>query len=348
MLSPAQTSHALMSAEVRAEQGIKDGLIRFSVGIEEPEDLIEDIEQATEQDTGQYGAGMQREIIFQLIRISAKYSSKTSELKGDFVPSLTLYLFEEPEAFLHPNQQLELARNLNNIANSQYTQVILSSHSPHFVSYESENLTSIIRLHKKNGETIVGQITDTNLQQILADNESINKILRNVHPDDRTNDMEEIKYFMWLDPDRCGMFFASKVLVVEGATEKVFINYLIKSGVIQIEDGNGVYILDCLGKYNVHRFVQLLGALKVDHSILLDDDNGALKNVDNFIASFKNSYTFHTHYLKGDLEQFLGISSVPKHDRYRKPQNALYNYKQGNYNTKNFQTFVGDVEILLA
>ncbi|MFD0797844.1 trans-sulfuration enzyme family protein [Maribacter chungangensis] len=46
LLSPAQTSHALMSPEVRAEQGIRDGLIRFSVGIEEVEDLMEDIEQA--------------------------------------------------------------------------------------------------------------------------------------------------------------------------------------------------------------------------------------------------------------------------------------------------------------
>lgn len=46
VLSPTQTSHALMSPEVRAEQGIKDGLIRFSVGIEEVEDLIADLEQA--------------------------------------------------------------------------------------------------------------------------------------------------------------------------------------------------------------------------------------------------------------------------------------------------------------
>lgn len=46
LISPAETSHALMSAKTRAEQGIKDGLIRFSVGIEEPEDLIKDIEQA--------------------------------------------------------------------------------------------------------------------------------------------------------------------------------------------------------------------------------------------------------------------------------------------------------------
>ena len=46
VLSPTQTSHALLSAEERAKQGIKDGLIRFSVGIEETEDLMADIEQA--------------------------------------------------------------------------------------------------------------------------------------------------------------------------------------------------------------------------------------------------------------------------------------------------------------
>lgn len=49
VIAPAETSHALMSAETRAEQGIKDGLIRFSVGIEEPEDLMADIEQALEK-----------------------------------------------------------------------------------------------------------------------------------------------------------------------------------------------------------------------------------------------------------------------------------------------------------
>ena len=45
-VSPTQTTHALLSEAERLERGIKDGLIRFSVGIEEPEDLIADIEQA--------------------------------------------------------------------------------------------------------------------------------------------------------------------------------------------------------------------------------------------------------------------------------------------------------------
>ena len=46
MLSPAQTSHALLSSEEREKQGIKEGLIRFSVGIEEVKDLMNDINQA--------------------------------------------------------------------------------------------------------------------------------------------------------------------------------------------------------------------------------------------------------------------------------------------------------------
>jgi len=52
VISPAQTSHALLSPEERFKRGISDGLIRFSVGIEEPEDLIADIEQALEKVKG--------------------------------------------------------------------------------------------------------------------------------------------------------------------------------------------------------------------------------------------------------------------------------------------------------
>ena len=46
MLSPAETSHYLLSNEDRINQGIVDNLIRFSVGIEDIEDINYDIEQA--------------------------------------------------------------------------------------------------------------------------------------------------------------------------------------------------------------------------------------------------------------------------------------------------------------
>jgi len=49
ILSPTLTSHALLTPEERENQGIRDGLMRFSLGIEEKEDLIADIEQALEK-----------------------------------------------------------------------------------------------------------------------------------------------------------------------------------------------------------------------------------------------------------------------------------------------------------
>lgn len=43
---PAEMSHASMPKHVREQHGITDGLVRLSVGLEHPDDLIEDIDQA--------------------------------------------------------------------------------------------------------------------------------------------------------------------------------------------------------------------------------------------------------------------------------------------------------------
>ena len=45
---PALMTHASIPAEKRAELGITDDLVRLSVGIEDAEDLIADLEQAFE------------------------------------------------------------------------------------------------------------------------------------------------------------------------------------------------------------------------------------------------------------------------------------------------------------
>ena len=48
ILSPTKTSHALLTPEERERQGISDRLLRFSLGIEDLDDLVDDIEQALE------------------------------------------------------------------------------------------------------------------------------------------------------------------------------------------------------------------------------------------------------------------------------------------------------------
>ena len=46
---PASMTHAGVPPEVKAQYGISEGLIRISVGIERPEDLIADLDQALAQ-----------------------------------------------------------------------------------------------------------------------------------------------------------------------------------------------------------------------------------------------------------------------------------------------------------
>ena len=46
---PATTTHARFSEEVRRESGITQGLLRLSVGLEDADDLIRDLEFALDQ-----------------------------------------------------------------------------------------------------------------------------------------------------------------------------------------------------------------------------------------------------------------------------------------------------------
>ena len=51
---PAIMTHASIPPEIRAEIGIDDGLVRLSVGIEDLNDLLADLEQALSEDTDSY------------------------------------------------------------------------------------------------------------------------------------------------------------------------------------------------------------------------------------------------------------------------------------------------------
>ena len=46
VLYPAMSSHRSLSPKHRERMGIRDNLVRLSVGIEAPEDILADLEQA--------------------------------------------------------------------------------------------------------------------------------------------------------------------------------------------------------------------------------------------------------------------------------------------------------------
>ena len=197
-----------------------------------------------------YGSGFQRHFIYSLIRISAEFlpHKKRGKTK-DFTPSFTLLLFEEPEVFLHPQQQDVMARSLRKIGKNASWQVLCSSHSPHFVSHNIMDLKSIARIQKRDRVSCIYQMDDEQLESILnvsPFDPNIYPILAKKYNPMADPDIESMKFIISLNPFRAGAFFADKVLLVEGPTEQVFINKLIDDGVLNTP--TGVFILDCLGK----------------------------------------------------------------------------------------------------
>jgi predicted ATP-dependent endonuclease of OLD family len=135
-----------------------------------------------------------------------------------------------------------------------------------------------------------------------------------------------------LNPERCGVFFAKRTLVVEGPSEVVLINYLIHAGQIRTPTG-GLFVIDALGKCNVHRFMNLLGELRIEHSVLHDqdpnrtgDDKIFHERINKLIQDSKNMFTQKIHVFDDDLEAFLGVTMPDK--EYRKPSRLLLALKE--------------------
>lgn len=301
-------------------------------------------------DASQLGQGFQRHLIYTLIQTAAKYQVKPAAAKKkDFTPDMTLLLFEEPEAYLHPIQQDILCRSLKSIGDHEGNQVIITTHSPQFVSQNSDDLPSIIRLRRKDKKTVVGQVDAERQAAVFSDNQAINDRLRGTsyepHLDDYQIDMEAVKYFLWLDPNRCGMFFAEMVLLVEGPTERALFNHLVDEGRLDMPKG-GVFFLDCMGKFNIHRFMNILGPLNIRHSVLFDLDGYDSNNdaVAQLIYESKNERTENVDTFENELEDFLGIEKTRPH---RKPQHVLLKYKKGEISEERMKELVEKLKALI-
>lgn len=304
------------------------------------------------QGVDSYGSGFQRHFIYSLIQLATKYAgSKTAKKAKDFAPAMNLVLFEEPEAFLHPPQQEILARSLKSLAASDNWQVICATHSAHFVSKNADDIPSIARLRRTAGVSTLNQIDSAKWSAIANANQAIAAIAAKypklkMHADDTKHDMEAVKHFLWLNPDRSSVFFANQVLLVEGPTEVALVNRLIGQGKISGGD-RGVYVLDCLGKYNIHRFMNLLSALGVPHSVIHDDDHNKDEHAELnqlVMDSINPAVTRAVCPITGDLEEFLGITPTGKH---RKPQHVLYQLDTGAIAADRLQAFCALVDTAL-
>lgn len=308
---------------------------------------IDDINLNNTIDIDNCGQGVQRHLIYTLILLSAKYKDDNSK-KADFNPNLKLILFEEPEAFLHPSQQERLNISLQQLGAEENHQILITTHSNIFVSQNTEDLKNICKVKKANGISKIYQMNESDLKELYDDNISIfkyfkevleqssdnklkdeirNRKLANEHSDiDDILDKESMKYFLWLDSERTAMFFVNHVILCEGASEKIFFEYLINTKWIELKEDN-ICIIDCMGKFNINRYMNLFSKLAISHSVLIDSDGSkGIQGIFNeFIHKSKNEFTKNIHLFETDIESFLEIDTPKRKDL--KPLNIMHKYK---------------------
>lgn len=174
-------------------------------------------------------------------------------------PSFQLLFVEEPEAHLHPQMQQVFIRNINKFISSKgwNIQVVITTHSSHIVSenrLEKDKGFESIRYFYKNDNTVeVRNLSNYIKMQNEEDKKAVQFLKQH------------------LSINKCDMFFADKIILVEGSVEKILLPLMIKKLSKKLTS-QYVSIIEVGGAY-AHKFRSLLTFLKIKTLIIADIDS---------------------------------------------------------------------------
>lgn len=248
------------------------------------------VDDGVRTDIKRKGHGLQRALTVALIQVVAKRAIAAAANNGDEgegarkVSNSRYFIFEEPELYLHPQAQRSLFDSFVNLSESG-SQVILCTHSSGLIDVERYKSIYIATKETGSDETTVKQCVD------------------DLFEGDAKKDFN-LSY--WINPDRGELFFASKVVLLEGATEKTVFPLLAKKiGVFRYD----YTLIDCGSKDNIPLYVKLLNKFKIPYVAVYDRDHQQGKGADA-IASANTS----TQKIEDVIDPAVGKSLVLVND----------------------------------
>lgn len=252
------------------------------------------------------GHGLQRALTFALIKVvsdklKAERAAVEPEQAGTRTASASTYfILEEPELYLHPQAQRALFDSLADLSESK-NQVVMCTHASALVDVERYKSICIVKKDSEQTGTQICQCTD----DIFTG-----------------DDKRDFNLTYWINPDRSELFFAKRVLLLEGPTDKTLIPLLAKElGVFRFD----YTAIDCGSKYNIPLYCQLLNKFKIPYVVVYDKDHQASKQPGDRVVADKSSEQIETvinHAIGtsivfvNDIEEEVGILAGEKNKPY--------------------------------
>jgi putative ATP-dependent endonuclease of OLD family len=196
-------------------------------------------------DSEEVGSGMQNLILISIFQTYA-------ELMGGKV----IFGIEEPEIYLYPQAQRALYKSFQRI--SETSQIFYTSHNPNFIDASRAYEIEMVYKTAENG-TINTQ----------KNTEFINIV---------QSEKQRFKIYTQFNTERNEIFFAKKVVLVEGDSDKIFYQTIAEKHWGIDLDKLGVSILSCGGKGGVSYFTGLCLAMGIETYFSIWDADEALDN----------------------------------------------------------------------
>lgn len=254
------------------------------------------------------GSGVQNLVLLALFRTYAKVMKNKA-----------VFAIEEPEIYLYPQAQRQLFNSFINLAYPEDggvgTQIFYTTHNPNFVNANRADEVEMIFKDRENGTCKLNK----------------NKIITKQFLQDA-----KFKIYTHFNTERNELFFARKIILVEGDADKILFSTLCEKKWMINLNKESVSIIECGGKGGVMYFIgvcRLLGMKNVyavwdedpeqatnDHhgnfNYQIDSKNGweIKPNLEVFLKSKFPEYVFRDDYKVEDAYKWasdVDINSVP-------------------------------------
>ena len=275
------------------------------------EDFIKNhIYEAYEKlDEGYQNPELYRNLLFEFLKVIAQVSvtKKQSILKNAVI------LFEDPELYLHPQKSRELYDCFIKLSKLG-TKIYLKTYSSSFLGLKQYKSICVIK--------------------------KINNNVRIVQAKDGIFKGDAIKAFnmnYWINPDRSELFFAKKVILVEGQTDKIVISFLGKLLKIFKYDYS---IIECGSKSTIPQFIMLLNLFKIPYVVVYDKDNHNWRTKEEIFNSKQKNKMIRSLVkenlgfcieCENDMEEEIYDRKNERSSYKNKPFNALRHISNENY-----------------